>query len=75
LEVFYELHSAADIAEGQLQTIATLSNEQLKDPTSQEIFRLKHLVVNNFRFPRCKFDQIGLRRIFGTGTKLVLIGV
>lgn len=62
-------------AEGQLETIATLSNEQLKDPTSQKIFRLKHLVVDNSQFLRCKFDEIGLRRFFGTGTKLTVVGV
>jgi hypothetical protein len=75
LEVFYELESVADMAKGQLETVAVVSKEQLKDPTLQETFRLKHLVVNDSQFPRCNFDQIGLRRFFGTSTRLLLQGV
>lgn len=70
--MFYDLESAA---KGQLETVAAVSNEQLKDPTSQKTFRLKHLAVNGSQFPRCNFDTIGLRRFFGSGTRLLLTGV
>jgi hypothetical protein len=75
LEVFYELVSQGNMANGQLETMAVLSNEQLEESACQEIFQLKHFVVNDAPFQRYKFDKFGLGRVFGAHTKLPLIGV
>ena len=65
LEVFYALEIQANMANRQLEMTAVLSNEQLKYPTLQKIFRLKHFVVNlnDAQFQRNNFDEIGLRRL------------
>jgi hypothetical protein len=63
------------MANGQHAMIDVLSNEQLDEPSSLEIFRHKHLVVENCRFQLCKFDSFGLKRLFPLGTDLPFIGM
>jgi hypothetical protein len=71
LEVFYELEREAN---RQLDVIAVLANKQLKEPASRKIFQRKNLVINDAQFQRHNFNNIGLRRVFGSGSKLPLIG-
>lgn len=72
LKVFYELEGMTNMP---FEIIAVLSNEQLKEPATQEIFLLKHFVVNDAQLQRYNFDDFALGRVFGARNKLPLIGV
>ena len=72
MAVFYELVSAVD---EQHTTMDVISNEQLVQPSSQEIFRHQHIVVENCPFQLHKFDSFSLRRLFPSGVDLPFIGL
>jgi hypothetical protein len=74
LAVFYELVERANKANGRLVTIDVLSNEQLQEPASLEIFQHRHLVIEGVPFQMHKFNSSSLGRLFGTSTKLPFIG-
>ena len=72
LGVLYEL---ASLSHAGYTSISVISYEQLAAPVAQEIFRGKHLLVENAPFQTYKFDSFSLQRLFGLGTKLPFVGM
>jgi hypothetical protein len=63
------------MANGSLVTIDVMSNEQLQQSASQENFQHRHLVIEDALFQMQKFNSSSLGGLFGTRTKLPLVGL
>lgn len=63
------------MANGQRTTMDVLSNEQLVQLGSMEIFRNKHIIAENCPFQLYKFNSFGLRKLFPCDVELPFIGV